>query len=256
MAHALQPLAGAHIVVTRPLGRGDGLAARIRAAGGEALLFPVINIAALSPVLPDAHPDWLIFASVAAVEHGLAAVRPRMHAATRVAAIGAATANALREAGVRVDVVPERQESEGLLEAQALADAGGQAVWIVRGRGGRGLLAAALAGRGARVHFIEAYERRVPATDAQPLLDRWRAGRLDAIVVTSRDGLLNLNAMLGSEGRGHLHETQLVMPTERMLKLALELDIRPAPAIAANASDDAMLAALAGWWRGRLQDPR
>src|SRR5690606_23076345 len=104
-------------------------------------------------------PDWAIFASIAAVEHGLPRVRSRI-GETRIAAIGAATANALRTAGVRVDAVPDREESEGLLELPAFHDMTGATVWIVRGRGGRGLLAETLRARGADVAFVEVYERR------------------------------------------------------------------------------------------------
>lgn len=251
------PLAGAHIVVTRPVGRGEALCARIAALGGDAFFFPVIDIEPIAdPALPAGHPDWLIFASVAAVEHGLAAVRERCSPATRIAAIGAATANALQAAGVAEVVVPARQESEGLLELPVLHDVAGRKVWIVRGGDGRTLLADTLRERGAVVLPVDVYARRLPQNGAHALLERWRDDRIDAVVVTSRAGLENLHALLDAEGRRRLGETQLVMPTERMLKLALELDIRPAPLVAANASDDALLAALVNWWRGRRQDPR
>lgn len=251
------PLGGARIVVTRPAGRGETLCARIAALGGEAFSFPVIDIAPLPPPrLPDGRPDWLIFASVAAVEYGLAAVRAHVSPTTRIAAIGAATASALHAAGFDDVTVPARQESEGLLELPALLDVAGQHVWIVRGGEGRTLLADALRERGANVSAIDVYERRLPQGGADSLLARWREHRVDAVVVTSRASLENLHALLDAEGRRFLGETQLVMPTERMLKLAHELDIRPAPRVAANASDDALLAALVNWWRDRRQDPR
>ena len=252
-------LAGASIVVTRPEERGEALCKRIAAAGGEALLFPVIDIRALpDATLPDGDPDWVIFASVAAVEHGYRRVHTRMSRNTRIAAIGTATARALQAAGRKADAVPERQESEGLLAMPALTDLNGLATWIVRGRGGRDLLPQALRERGAVVSLVEVYERALPAAATALLVERWRTNRVDAIVVSSRAGLENLHAMLDAEGRAFLRETQLVMPTERMLKLALELGIRPAPLVAAGASDDAFLAALTSWWRDadRPQDSR
>lgn len=245
----MKPLSGAHIVVTRPAGRGDSLCARIAGAGGEALPFPVIGIQPLpAPTLPAGSPDWVIFASIAAVEHGLDIVRQRFGDNVRVAAIGDATAAALRDAGCQVDIVPERHETEGLLEHPAFAKLRGLSAWIVRGRGGRELMPQALHDRGAEVSLVMVYERIIPTRDVSPLLARWREGTLDAIIVSSRAGLENLHAMLDAEGRAFLRDSQLVMPTERMLKLALDLDIRRAPVIADGASDDAFLAALLAWW--------
>lgn len=250
-------LKGAGVVIARAEGRGEALREQILATGGEALVLPVISIRPLpTPALPEAAPDWLIFTSVPAVEHGMAVCRQRMTASTRVAAIGRATAQALRDAGVKIDALPEQQESEGLLalpEFHAIQD---KDCWIIRGYGGRELLAGTLAARGARVTLVDVYERTLPDTPIAPLLEKWRTGRVDALVVSSRSSLVNLHAMLNEEGRQFLRETQLVMPTERMLKLAHDFHIRPAPLIAPDISDQALLATLQEWWRGRHQDSR
>ena len=44
-----QPLAGKGIVVTRPARQAERLAALIRAAGGEPILYPVIEIRDVDP---------------------------------------------------------------------------------------------------------------------------------------------------------------------------------------------------------------
>lgn len=248
-------LAGARIVIARVRDRGAELGQRIAAAGGEAFHFPVIDIQPLPGVpLPANIPDWLIFTSVAAVEHGLRRVLPRREAGTRIAAIGDATAQALRAAGAPADLVPERQESEGLLERPEFAGIAGKHVWILRGRDGRELLVDSLRARGGIVDCLETYERKVPGDSIEPLLERWRSGRIDALVITSAAGLSNLHAMLDAAGRGFLGQTQLVVPTARMLKLAHEFDIRVAPIVATGASDDALLTALVNWWRDGRQE--
>lgn len=255
--HDTKPLRGAGIVIARAEGRGESLRERIVAAGGDALVFPVISIRALpEPALPEAVPDWLIFTSVPAVEHGMSLCRQRMISSTRVAAIGSATASALRAAGVTVNAVPARQESEGLLELDDFHGIDNADCWIVHGRGGRELLAGTLAARGARVTVIDVYERALPETPLEPLLAWWRNGHVSALIVFSRSSLVNLHAMLDAEGRRFLRETQLVMPTGRMLKLAHEFHIRPTPLIAETLADDALLASLQEWWRERLQDSR
>lgn len=250
-------LRGAGIVIARAEGRGASLHDTLLTAGADVLLFPVIAIRPLpSPALPAASPDWLIFTSVPAVQHGLEPGCLHMQAGTRIAAIGEATAQALRDAGMKVHAVPARQESEGLLELPEFHAVQQSSCWIIKGAGGRELLAGALAARGARVTLVDVYERGLPATPVEPLLERWRAGRVHALLVSSRSSLVNLHAMLDAEGRGYLRETQLVMPTERMLKLAHEFHIRPAPLIATDFSDQALLKTLQEWWRDRHQDPR
>lgn len=252
-----RPLQGAGIVIARAEGRGESLRSALSAAGADVLLLPVIAIRALpAPALPDAAPDWLIFTSSAAVTHGVPACRDRMTPKTRVAAIGRATARTLADAGLKVDAVPTREESEGLLALPEFAAMHGRNCWIVRGIGGRELLAGALAARGAAVALVEVYERGLPETDMGPLLARWRTGNVNAMVVASASALINLHAMLDDEGRRFLRETQLVAPTERMIKLAHEFHIRPTPLLARNASDDAQLAVLEAWWRDRHQDSR
>lgn len=257
MANKPDSLHGAGVVIARAQGRGERLAQLITDAGGDAGLFPVIEIRALAaPRVPDTHPDWLVFTSVPAVDHGLAHCRRRLAPKTRIAAIGSSTAKALQDAGMTVDAVPRRQESEGLLAMAEFHAVNGAECWIVRGLGGRDLMAATLAARGARVVMVEVYERALPATPIETLLQRWREGRVDAVVVSSRSSLVNLHAMLDEEGRGFLRETQLVVPTGRMLKLAHDFHIRPSPIISADISDTAQLAALQEWWRERHQDSR
>ncbi|HLU62035.1 MAG TPA: uroporphyrinogen-III synthase [Gammaproteobacteria bacterium] len=252
----MKRLDGAGVIVTRPEGRGEALCERIRALGGEALFFPTIHIAPLPPPgLPASAPDWMVFVSAAAIEHAPRALR-EIAANARLATVGEGTARALRSAGLAVEIVPDRQESEGLLDAPAFREMRGRRVWIVRGRGGRELLADTLRKRGAEVQFIEVYERQVPEASVTPLMDWWRAGRVDAIVTGSAAGLANLYEMLDEEGRRFLRNSQLVVPTARMLKLAHEFDIRPPPVVAATASDDALLDALAGWWHSRRQGSR
>lgn len=248
-------LAGARIVVTRPAERGETLCRAITAAGGEALLFPTLDILPLDAVtLPDGLrlPDWLVFTSVPSVMHGVGPLDEQLPSWRRanVAAIGDATAEALHSAGISDVTVPAagRQQSEGLLECADFSPDENQSVLIVRGEGGRRTLDAELQRRGAALHSVAVYRREPADIDPAPLLARWQAGRIDAIVISSADGLRALHAILDREGREYLGRTQLVLPTARVIKLAQELGIRPKPVVATGASDEAVLKALAGWW--------
>jgi uroporphyrinogen-III synthase len=101
------------VIVTRPRGQADELAARIEALGHEAVLCPLIEIEPLGDGPVDAAGyDWLLVTSAnAAAELG----RRLSGRPARVAAIGEASAARLREAGIAVDLVPRVSTQEGLL---------------------------------------------------------------------------------------------------------------------------------------------
>lgn len=227
-------LAGKTIVVTRPRGQADALAASIAAKGGEPLLFPLLDIspvddpAALNEALARlADYSLAIFISPNAVEYSLPAFLAQRSwpAGLLPCAVGQGTVSVLATLGVRGCVAPtERFDSEALLALPELqADrVAGRKVLLFRGDGGRELLADTLRERGATVDCIACYRRSPPAGGAIPLLNAWRAKRLDAITVSSSEGLRYLVAMLDAEGRALLAATPLFVPHERIAQTARE----------------------------------
>jgi uroporphyrinogen-III synthase len=101
------------VIVTRAAEQNEPLAARIEALGHEVVRCPLI---ALEPVGPDAVDldgyDWVLVTSA----YGARELAHRARGAwPRVAAIGPATATALREAEVEPALVPCVSTQEGLL---------------------------------------------------------------------------------------------------------------------------------------------
>jgi uroporphyrinogen-III synthase len=238
-----QALAGAGILVTRPSHQAAELIEAIEAAGGEPVLFPVLLIDALDPDtvadtrrrLPPA--DIVIFTSTNAVRYGLPPLLPGLGERARVAAIGPATRRAIEDAGHRVDIRPQGGfDSEHLLAAAALQDVGKRHVWIVRGVGGRELLAETLRQRGANVHYLPVY-RRLPqkhsATEIEGLEARWAAGGIHAVIVMSGESLDKLWALLPATAREALRRTPLVTPSRRVIKTIAET-LPGSPAILAT----------------------
>jgi uroporphyrinogen-III synthase len=229
---ASSPLAGRGIVVTRPLEQAHALEQMIVAAGGRPILFPLLEI--LDPADPrPLHAlidrldefDLAIFISPTAVDRALALIRARRTWPARlaVAAVGAGSARALHRLGVSTVIAPAaRFDSEGLLELPELRALSGKRVVIFRGLGGRELLRDALGARGAQVELAECYRRERPAADAQALLTAWAANALDAIALTSSEGLANLIAMLSQAGRERLNATPLFVPHPRIGESARE----------------------------------
>jgi uroporphyrinogen-III synthase len=137
--------------------------------------------------------------------------------------------------------------TEALLALPRLRDMAGCRVLIVRGDGGREALAGELRARGAEVAYAEVYRRMLPALDAAPLLQRWQAGGLDLVTVTSAQILRNLYQLLGPAGLALLQSAPLVLASENVRQVALELGCRGPLVVAEDATDAAMLAALRRW---------
>jgi len=215
------PLAGLGVVITRPRAAAETLAAALASAGARPFVFPAL---AIEP-LPESRSlaadldacDLAIFVSANAVEHGLALIRAQGARPLRapVAAIGEATARALRNSGFGTVISPTgRHDSESLLALDELKSVDGRKILIFRGQGGRELLREALESRGAQVTYVECYRRTRPAADAAPLLRAWTRGEIQAVSVLSAETLENFVAMIGPEGEAHLSHTALVVPHE------------------------------------------
>jgi uroporphyrinogen-III synthase len=221
MADAL--LAGVGVLITRPAGQAGELVAAIEAAGGRSIAFPVIEIAPRSPQEIEADlasldvPDVVVFISRNAVEHGLAWAE-----GGAIAAVGPATAAAIEAAARVVDIRPAAGfDSESLLEEPELKDVRGKTIRIIRGNGGRELLATTLRERGATVDYLEVYARRAPVYTAAEIADiaqQFEAREIDAIVVMSVESFRNLLALLPRSCHRALAETPLVTPASRVIK--------------------------------------
>lgn len=248
------PLAGRTIAVTRPAAQAGPLAEAIRQAGGTPLLYPLLEIlpaADTAPLLAAAttldEACLAVFVSPNAVDHALPAILEHgdWPAGVVPAGVGQGTLRALSAHGVGSGIAPrERFDSEALLELPELAAArvAGRRVVIFRGDGGRELLADTLRERGARVDCVACYRRRGPADGAAPLLAAWRAGTLDALTVSSSEGLRYLAELLDGEGLARLGETPLFVPHARIAETCRALGLNRV--ILTGPADDGLLAGL------------
>lgn len=185
------PLLGWRVLVPRGGPWGEAVAAEIRARGGEAVIAPLIDFA------PSAQPEqlareldalqsgaygWLVVTSATTVDvlvaHGV-----RVPETTRIAAVGEATARAVRSAGHTVDFVPREHSARGLVrEWPGTADQG--AVLIPQSEIAEQTLVDGLTDRGLDVRAVSAYRTigvTVPATVAADVA----AGRIRGFLVTS-----------------------------------------------------------------------
>ena len=245
-------LAGRHVVVTRPAGQAAHLATALAELGALPVLYPVLEILDLDDIAPvlDAairldSCDLVVFVSPNAIEKALAMILPRRAWPTglRVAALGKSSESELARHGIH-DVIspPLRFDSEALLELPELTDVAGKRVFVFRGDGGRELLGETLKARGAIVEYVTCYRRARPQLEPAPLLQLWEEGRLDAVTLTSSEGLRNFFEMLGRLGQAWLKKTPAFVPHLRIARQAEALGLLQV--IPTAPGDDGLLAAL------------
>ena len=252
-------LAGRGILVTRPADQAAALAALIRAAGGEPIVFPAIEIADMPDLKPlialidrlDAF-DLAVFISPSAVNKALNLIRARREWPARLAAaaVGRGSAKELARYGIGRVIAPEKRfDSEALLALPEMGAVAGKRVVIFRGDGGRELLGDTLAARGASVEYAECYRRVKPGADAAALLRAWGRNEVAAVTITSSEGLRNLFEAIGKLGQAWLKKTPVFVTHPRMAETARELGI--VTVVVTGQGDEGIVAGLAQWFAGR-----
>jgi uroporphyrinogen-III synthase len=220
---ALGPLGGVGVIVTRPQRQAAGLAVKLAAVGATPLIWPAIVI--LPPLdrapLEHAHAmldsyDIAVFVSANVAEYGIPN-RSQWPGSLRVFAPGPGTAEALAAVGLTSVRVPVTTfDSEGLLALPELQQVDGARVLILRGEGGRELLGSTLIQRGARVDYVSCYRRAAPTSGADGLLEALRDNRAHALTLSSAEGIDNLLAAIGIEGRALLARIPAFVPHPRI----------------------------------------
>jgi uroporphyrinogen III methyltransferase / synthase len=207
-----RPLFGRRIVVTRARVQAGGLSVELERLGAEVLEFPTIEIRPpedfepLDAAIRDLDSfSWLIFTSVNGVE---AFVRRLAHLGldlravprgAKIAAIGPTTAQKIREAGLRVDVVPKEFRAEALIEEVTGDSLVGQKILIPRARVARKILPEKLREAGAEVVIPPAYES-VPSLEGRDeLAKELEAGRIDCVTFTASSTVENLVRSFGAK---------------------------------------------------------
>jgi uroporphyrin-III C-methyltransferase len=206
-----RPLFGRQIVVTRAAQTSTALSDNLTELGADVIEMPATRIARLdlSPLREEMKNldeyGWLIFTSRNAVsifwEQLLGGGRDaRALAGLKIAAVGPATAGALLERGIAVDVIPQRFVAEGLLEKLAERDdVSGARVLYVTAEGAREVLPDGLVGLGADVNVIEAYRSIQDGASANKLKRALESGTVSAVTFTSASSVKSYVDIVGEE---------------------------------------------------------
>jgi uroporphyrinogen III methyltransferase/synthase len=218
-----RPLLGKRVLVTRPQRQAGDLVRRLELLGAVPLVLPAVEIGPPADWGPVdraidelADYQWLAFTSGNGVGAFLGRLRARGRdlralGGLKLAAIGPATAEALRGYHLEPEIVPAEFRSEALAAA-LMEHVAGKAVLLARADRGRELLREELARAARRVEQVAVYSQ-VDAVDAgAPVLDFLRRGEIDYVTVTSSNIARALLGALDEVCRARLKsgETRLV----------------------------------------------
>jgi uroporphyrinogen-III synthase len=207
-------LRGRRIVITRAREQAGDLIRALEDHGAETVLAPVIRIQPLEDlgrlraVLGGLSAyQWVVFTSQNAVQIVLDrlvawGLTPRVFSSTTIAAVGSATAEALRQRGLIPSLVPDEFVGEALADALVARSGGsldGARVLIPSAADAREALPAGLRKHGATVESLAIY-RTVPAqTDLRDLAREISHGRIDAVTFTSSSTVRCFVDLIGAD---------------------------------------------------------
>jgi len=195
------PLARARVLVTRAEPRNGPLSSLLRARGAIVVHWPAYRIAPGSTrelkaalASPDRY-DWIAFTSANAVQAATVCGAPP-RGRTRVAAVGEATAAALREHGWPVHLKPRTASALSLARQLAKRRIGGCQVLFPHSERAAPDFADALRAAGAHVHSIVAYRLLSIARAGIARASR-TAHPFDVLTFTSPSTIDGLEARIG-----------------------------------------------------------
>lgn len=192
-----RPLFGKRVLVTRPREQAAELASALAEHGAESCVVPLLELAAPDAWAPvdaalDARDEYagLVLASGNAVRAFAARARERgvslAAARWRVCCVGPRTAEAAREAGLPVHLVPDRHAGVNLAAAIAQRPELAQGrLLLPRAKDGRDELPDALRAAGAVLDVVSVYRTVPAAIDAAELRRQLSAGELHGLTFAS-----------------------------------------------------------------------
>jgi uroporphyrinogen III methyltransferase/synthase len=250
-----RPLFGRRVLVTRPRGQENEMLRQLESLGASVSLLPGVEIREIGDWGPVdraianlASYGWLVFTSANGVRAFIARL---LHAGrdlralgtVKLAAIGPATADALRRFHLEPDVVPASYRSEGLVEALK-ERVTGQRVLLARADRGRELLRDELS-KVAEVEQVAVYSQ-VDAVDPDPaIVADLRNGKFDFVTLTSSNIARALIRSLDAQGMAHIRSgaVRLISISSVTSSAVREFEL-PVAAVAKEETSGGIIAAI------------
>ncbi len=223
------------LLFTRPQGQGEDLIDALEAANWHCVRLPLLQICAITP--NQTHAFQAIKSSIMNLDlydvvitvSGNASTQavqwidqywPQMPVGLNWLAVGPSSALPFKELGIDMET-PTANHSEGLLDLPALHDMTGKKVLILRGMGGRELLADTLKARGAKVEYCQLYERQALCFAPGEIATLLSSKQIHYALITSGEMAQQLAEQL--KNNVHLLKLHLIVPSIRIQKIANSL---------------------------------
>ena len=215
-----KPLFGKTFIVTRARAQASDLTAKLEAEGAKVVEVPAIKIVPPKDFAPIDEAvknissyKWLIFTSANGVEYFFnrmeaAGKDSRALANVKIAAIGSATAAALKGYGLKADLVPSVYKAEELAEALASDVKPGDKILLARAKIAREVLPEKLRALGCEVNVVTAYETVTDCENKAELVELLANGEASVVTFTSSSTVTNLLEALGDD-KEFLHKAAL-----------------------------------------------
>lgn len=242
--------ASPHILNTRPSGQHLPFTRSLQALGFTVSHLPCLVIQCLPGNQLERDPaacfDVVLFTSANAVRFAHAQ-RPFPWSAVAVHAIGAATATALQALNQRLALMPQAPFNSETYLAQ-LRHVNPARLLLIKGQGGRSLIASRLQASGWHVTSMDLYRRELPEIDAPMTARIFRDAPPDIISVTSNESLVNLVTLAG-EHLPALLNIPLVVNSQRAAEQAKQSGFSQTPLVANPPGDDGQIEAIRQWFK-------
>jgi len=178
-----------NVLITRPTKKAQAVAESLATIGIACVNQPLFDYQPLADLKTSekllTNANIIIFVSVAAVEFAQTAFAAQNWRYQHIIVVGRATKAALEQLGIENILCPQQENSEGLLTLPELnKNFYEESITIVRGNGGREHLATYLKEHGAKVNYLESYQR-VWRTFTEDIAKQWFKQQINCIVVTS-----------------------------------------------------------------------
>lgn len=247
----------AHVLLTKPLPRSQGLVSKLSDKGASVLFFPTLSIqeapqndSLMLQCQRAINYDYLLFVSPNAVLHGMPLLKSFgdiHHLTAKFGAVGAGTKDTLNDHGVHDVIYPMEDVGGAALLACFPDNLAHKKIAVFRGDSGTPTLEDGLMRRGAFVEKVICYRRLHSNADPQPLAHAIEHQHIDLIVTTSGDGLKALCDLIPYQLQASLSQIPIVVVSPRTFEIANTLGFAHILQ-AKSPSDDSILAVLDEWF--------
>lgn len=143
-----------------------------------------------------------------------------------VLSIGKSTAQTLAQHGIQESLLPSESTSESLLTLPILSQVKNHHILLIKGKEGRDTIESELRQRGAIVHDMILYERKLPKYNHKNLNRLWREDAVDIILFTSKQGMQSIFTMFGKKAHPWLCSKPCLVLSQRLAEEAARLGVK------------------------------